>query len=112
VHAAAVFIGAVASFGTAGVSAVVAASNGAADAAPWVQSGSAALAVAALVYVAKAFANGQLVARDVDHQEKTLVAANAQLAALLAQSLEREQRLYRLLASQLGVHEPRMVEGE
>jgi hypothetical protein len=67
------------------------------DLAPWVQGGSAVIAVAALGYIARLLADGRLVARSSSQTEAGLVTVAQQLASLVQQSQHREDRLYEFL---------------
>jgi len=76
-------------------SAVTAAADTSADLGPWVQGGSAVLAVGALGYIARMLADGRLVARDT-------AAEIALLKTMLDDSRRREDRLHELLGHQIG----------
>ena len=64
------------------------------DVAPWVQGGSAVIAVAALGYIARLLADGRLVARSSAQTEASLASVAQQLADLVTQAQKREDRLY------------------
>ena len=66
------------------------------DVAPWVQGGSAVIAVAALGYIARLLADGRLVARSSAQTEAVLASVAQQLADLVGQAQKREDRLYEL----------------
>jgi hypothetical protein len=84
--------------GSAVIGAVTAAANAGTDAAPWVQGGSAVLAVAALGYIARMFADGKLVARNSAANEAALMQVANSLSELVLQSQKREDRLYDLIS--------------
>lgn len=67
------------------------------DLGPWVQGGSATIAVGTLAYIAKLFAQGSLVARDSAEAEKKLADNSIALVDALKDSHLREDRLYDLL---------------
>jgi hypothetical protein len=67
------------------------------DLGPWVQGGTATIAVTALAYIAKLFAQGQLVARDSAEAEKKLAEANADLVEIVKAAQLREDRLFEML---------------
>lgn len=73
----------------------------------WVTGSSAALAVAALAYIARQLASGKLVARDVAIAERELRARAAKaddtverVLELARMAHEREERLFNFLANQ------------
>lgn len=72
------------------------------DFGPWVQGGSATLAVGALAYIAKLFAQGKLVARDSAEAEKKLAETNAELVDIIKASTLREDRLFDVLIREHG----------
>lgn len=75
------------------------------DFGPWVQGGSATLAVGALAYIAKLFAQGKLVARDSAEAEKKLAETNAELVDIIKTSAIREDRLFDMLIREHGGHD-------
>ena len=84
----------------AAVQAVGQATNG--DLGPWVQGGSAVVAVSALAYIAKLFAQGKLVSRDSAEAEKKLAETNAALVQIVKDGSQREDRLFNLLTSEFN----------
>lgn len=87
---------------TVAAAVATAVTDGGADVAPWVQGGSAVLAVAALGYIARLFADGRLVARNSAANEAALAAVAQQLADLVGQAQKREDRLYDLVTHHEG----------
>lgn len=83
--------------GSAVAAALTAVADNGAEVAPWVQGGSAVLAVAALGYVARQFAAGNLVARNSGEAEHRLAAIATDLSKLVEAGHERERLLMELL---------------
>lgn len=79
--------------------AVTAATNNTTDVAPYIQGGSAVAAVAALGYIAKQFAAGNLVARNSGEAERALTAIAEQVTKLVEAGHERERLLMELLVT-------------
>jgi hypothetical protein len=60
------------------------------DLGPWVSGGGAFAAVSGLVYVAKKFADGSIVARDVAESERAATHREDELKALIKEGRDRE----------------------
>jgi heme A synthase len=72
----------------------------------WISGGSAAIAVAALAYIARQFASGNLVAKDTAATERRLTELTEQNKIIADASMRREEILMTMLMSRVGSPHP------